>query len=394
MRDAAWDRATIAQTVADRLWLVMTSTADHVADVLPHAAAVLQLPRTDVDYLRSLHLALSPEGAAMLEAAPPLLRTLRTTTTNVLDTHPERLRGAVAWGETVSLWGRSGSATGYATRPVQRDYDTPENRLLSGALSAMASALTMVNSLTGSGVGVGETLAARTGAVQHARATPAVRYLTTTPSPADLGRVERGRMRRRMQPVTAFWALADRLTRLDDRTLLRRMVERAAFVTMDTGALMESLVLFRAWEALERHGWVAGRPRLIQGRLLVSFTRTGEFLTLHFQQVPTTMAGKYGRLQREHGIPLSSLRPDLVLFRPSSPGKRRVVVEVKYRRRVVDAARQALLDLMAYKENYGADDRTAWLGVAWGDDLTPNLDSEIWLCTLDRLEDGLLPLIA
>ena len=398
MRDAAWDRATVAQTVADRLWLVMTSTADHVAEVLPHAAAVLQLPRTDVDFLRSLHLALSPEGEAMLEAAPPLLRTLRTTTTNVLDTHPERLRGAVAWGETTSLWGRSGSATGYATRPVQRDYDTPENRLLSGALSAMASALAMVDSLTGSGVGVGvgvgDTLAARLGAVQHARATPAMRYLTTTPSPADLGRVERGRMRRRMQPVTAFWALSDRLTRLDDRTLLRRMVERAALVTMDTGALMESLVLFRAWDALERHGWVAGRPRLVRGRLRVAFTRAGEVLTLHFQQVPKDMAGKYGRLQFEHGIPLSSLRPDLVLSRPTSSGKRRVVVEVKYRRRVVDAARQALLDLMAYKENYGADESTAWLGVAWGDALPPNLDSEIWLCTVDRLEDGLLPLIA
>lgn len=330
----------------------------------------------------------------MLEAAPTLLRTLRTTTTNVLDTHPERLRGAVAWGETTSLWGRSGSTTGYVTQPVQRDYDTPENRLLSGALSAMATALTVVDPLAGPHIGIGGVLAARTGAVQHARATPAMRYLTTTPSPNDLGRVERGRMRRRMESVTAFWALADRLTRLDDRTLLRAMVERAALVTMDTGSLMEALVLFRAWGALERHGWVAGRPRLVHGRLRVVFTRAGEPLTLHFQRVPADMADKYGRLQHEHGIPMSGLRPDLVLSRPSSSGKQRVVVEVKYRRRVVDAARQALLDLMAYKENYGADDSTAWLGVAWGDALAPNLNSEIWLCTVDRLEDGLLPLIA
>jgi hypothetical protein len=395
MQDVAWDRAAVAQSVADRLWLVMTSGADHLADVLPHAAAVLQLPRTDVAFLRSLHLALSPEAGAMIEAAPDLLRTLRSTTATSLESHPDRLRGPVAWGETTALWARSGWPSGYATRPVQRDYDTPESRLLSGSLRVMAAAVVEVEPLARSGGGgVGDVLHARLGSVRHARATPVMRHLTAPPSPADLGRVERGRGRRRMQPVTTFWTLADRLTRLEDRTLLRRMVEQAALVTTDTGALMESLVLFRSWEVLEQLGWVAGPPRLVRGRLAVHFARAGEPLTLHYQQVPSTMAGSYARLLREHGLPASSLRPDLVLSRPAALGTRRVVVEVKYRHRAVDGARQALLDLLAYRDNYGAQSGTAWLGVAWGKGLAPNLDSEVWLCTLDRLVDGLRPLAA
>lgn len=395
MRDLAWDRTAAAQTVADRLWLVMSPTADYAPDVLPYAAAVLQLPRTDVAFLRSLHLALSPEAQRLLDAAPSLLRALRSSTTAVLDTHPDRLRGPVAWGETTARWGRSGWSSGYATRPVQRDYDTPENRLLSGSLRALAAATLEVEDLaSASGTGVSEVLGCRLHGARHALATPVMRHLATAPSPADLRRVERGRASRRMTPVIEFWSLADRLLRLEDRSLLRRMVERAALVTVDTGVLMESLVLFRAWEILEGYGWSAGRPRLVRGRLTVRFSRNGESLTLDYQQVPASLRGKYGRLQTEHGLAASSLRPDLVLSRPQGSGTRRVVVEVKYRRRAVDGARQSLVDLLAYRENYGADVDTAWLGVAWGEALAPNLDSQVWLCTLDRLADGLAPLVA
>lgn len=443
MHDVRWDRAAVAREVADRLWTMLSGQAGYLSGHLPQAAAVLQLSRPDLTYLRALHLALSPEAGALLAAAPTLLRTLRTSTSSVLDTHPERLRGPVAWTDTYAQWGRTGYRAGYATRPVQRDYDTPENRLLAASLRALSTALGEVLDLVTAGP-VGRVLASRTAEAEHALATPVLRHITARPAPADLRRVERGRRKRQMAPVTRFWKLTDRLTRLQDQSLLRAMIERAALVSTDTGSLMESLVLFRAWDVAQAAGWTAERPRLVRGRIVVHFKRGEETLVLHYQQVSPSMAGRYATLLRQHGLPVSSLRPDLVIERtyPHSAkpmgGDRapcRVVVEVKYRQRAHDAARAALHDLLAYRENYRGmtalpsastpartpvqgslfdtptaqhhltSDRsthtptatqaqaTAWLGVVWGEGLAPQLEAEVWLCSYDQLEAGLLPLV-
>lgn len=261
MRDRPWDRAEVVKAVADRIWLTLASDSEHLPTVMPQAAAVLQLPRTDVAFLKAFHLALAPEAGSLLETTPQLLRSLRTSTVAELETHPERLRGPVAWGETLALWSRTGSRSTFSTLPVRRDFETPETRLLAGALRALSRAIAETSSLAGT-TGAGSVLASRALSVRHALATPVMRELSQQQPLTDLRRVERGRSFTKYEPVIAFWRLADRLNRLEDRGLLREMVERAALVTVNNGALMECLALFHTWQVLEGFGWTSGSPRL------------------------------------------------------------------------------------------------------------------------------------
>ncbi|MGI3781258.1 MAG: hypothetical protein ACRYG2_10830, partial [Janthinobacterium lividum] len=133
-----WDRNEQAVAIRDQLWrYVSPASTTTTRDVLPTAAALLQLPRVDQDYLTALHLLLSPEAAALVNAAPDLLRRLTTSTNVTVDDHPERIRGPVDWPATLAMRGVRGTRLGYATRPTERIMSTPENRLLVAALDAV-----------------------------------------------------------------------------------------------------------------------------------------------------------------------------------------------------------------------------------------------------------------
>jgi hypothetical protein len=101
-------------------------------------------------------------------------------------------------------------------------------------------------------------------------------------------------------------------------------------------------------------------------------------------------SSRYTQVQRHHGFPHpSDLRPDIVLRRASGASEHWLLVEVKLRRSVEEAARAALLGLLAYRRAFdarlgqGAD--VYGLGFAWGADLQP-IPTEAMLCTPDTIK--------
>lgn len=385
MRDLAWDREDQAHRVRSQIWRYVTPANSRVESVLPLAAALVQLPRRDLHFLAALHLLISPEAGRLIEAAPTLLRQLTTSTTTPLDEHPDRIAGPVDWAATLALSATRGRRS-YATRRSTRDYDTPENRLLFASLSTVAdAAVTLGWNPTEAGVGV-EVRERATAAAKLARV-PLLRHDIRWPRPQDARRVERGRAASRFSTVSVFWRLADRLQRLEDPHLLREMVESTALLTTSDGALLELLVLFDTLDYVQSHGWIPETFGLVRGQVRLTHRRGDETLTVHYQAAPPLLPNRYGQVLTEHGLPTGPLRPDLVLDRELAGHRRRVaVVEVKYRPRAADAARSALLDLLAYRQVY-QDPMVdlSLIGVGWGAELQPHTGSEFMLCTPDNV---------
>ena len=92
------------------------------------------------------------------------------------------------------------------------------------------------------------------------------------------------------------------------------------------------------------------------------------------------------------------LRPDIVLRWTAPNGQIRwLVVECKLRKPgVEEAARQALIDLLAYRQAFDTTLSSAGtpfgLGVAWGQDLRPTA-ANIMLCTPDTLDEAVRQIV-
>lgn len=386
MRDREWSRAREANRARSRIWQHVSPAAASDDGVLPLADALLQLPTRDIRLLQSLHLLLAPETNRLVQAAPALARQLRTSTTSEVERRSDRVRGPVDWPATFSASLAEGRRYAYATRPSERDYSTPENRLLVASLRAVVEAERALGwQLTQSQVSRSvRGLADRAAVVLGA---PSLRHLVPAPEDRDTQRVERGRAARRFEPVTAFWRLRYRLDELQDIRLLRDMVERTAVIASTDGALLEVLVLFDVLDALRDRGWTRSAFHLIRGQSRVRHTRGREVLDVHYQGTPHGMLGRYESVLRQHAIPIGVLRPDIVLDRRHPDGERSVtLIEVKYRRRAADAIRSALLDLLAYRDNYADSGLTIRLaGVGWGASLEPQGEAGVLLCTPDKV---------
>jgi hypothetical protein len=95
-------------------------------------------------------------------------------------------------------------------------------------------------------------------------------------------------------------------------------------------------------------------------------------------------------VQRVHGFEnIGGLIPDLVLRIRNGDSVQWLLVEVKgIQRGVVKSARAAASDLLAYRRAFETTLRgnTVYgLGIAWGSDLRPRVESEICLCTPDTV---------
>lgn len=385
-----WDRHEQAGVIRDQLWRYISPASTSTQDILPAAAALFQLPRTDRDYLTALHLLLSPEAAALVDAAPDLLRQLTTSTAVTIDDHPERIRGPVDWPATLAIRGVRGTRLGYATRPTERIMSTPENRLLVAALSAVRRAHYQLGWAGTTTSPVGARITALGTIATRLQSSPVLRTVTDPLHPRDLHRTRRGRAARRFQPVTDLWQLHHNLVDLQDETLLRQLVETTALVPATDGAMLELVTLLMTLDTLQQHGWTSQGIRLVRGQVRVRHTRSdGSTLTLHYQDTPRALTAHddYRRILREHQVPSGPLRPDLVIdHRPAQGPPSLTVVEVKYRRDAGDAARAATLNSLAYRDAYRENARTTtYIGLFWGTGLRPQPDSgNVWLCSLDH----------
>jgi len=384
VHERTWSRQQQAQRARERIWQFVSPAAAQEQDVLPLASALLQLPRRDIRFLAALHLLLAPQTTDLLRAAPGLLRQLTTSTTAALEEHPDRVRGPVDWPATLAA--STGRGRRYVTRPSERDYSTPENRLLAASLRAVVAATRVLGwETTGTGVSSHTTAAADTALALLA--TPVIRAVPASAHSRDAHRVETGRAARRFQPVTSFWRLHDSLDRLQDHQLLRQMVERTALLASTDGALLEVLVLLDLLDALRAHGWHRNRVALINGQAAITHTRPGRRLTVHYQGAPPGLPSRYNRTLRQHGLSTPGLRPDIVLDHRHNGSRTITVIEVKLRRSAAAATRAALFDLLAYRDSLEGLDADLWLaGVAWGGGLEPVADADVMLCTTDHID--------
>lgn len=392
LAERTWSREQQAQQARSQIWRLVSPAGARSPQVLPLAAALLALPRRDTRFLTSLHLLLSPECTDLLHHAPTLLRHLTTSTTAPLEEHPERVRGPIDWQATLALSASRGRRA-YATRPPERDYATPENRLLVASLRAVQDAERALG-WKPSKDGISQEASSKATAAARLLGAPVLRRVVEQPHPRDLHRVEHGRAARRFHPVTGFWRLFDRLHRLQDQTLLREMVESTAVLTTSDGALLEALVLFQVLGSLQERQWQPAALGLVRGQVVIRHTRAADTLDVHYQGVPAGMPSRYSRVLNQHAVPTGGLRPDLVLDHRSPHTRRTItVVEVKYRARAADAVRDALFDLLAYRDTYrGTVANLHLLGVAWGAGLSAVPAADVLLCTIDRLHEAVATL--
>ena len=137
---------------------------------------------------------------------------------------------------------------------------------------------------------------------------------------------------------------------------IRQAVEKDALVATREDTLFELLCAFVIEKELKGLGWKTRFAGLVgSGRFLVA-TSGPRTLALYNQSVPKPLskATVYQQVQEAHGLGGAlPLRPDLI-FAIQVPGLTRWGLgEVKGgTRSPADSARQALLDLLAYRRNY------------------------------------------
>jgi hypothetical protein len=389
VRDLAWSRPEQIAGLSESIWRFVSPGLEISSDALPLIAALSGLASRDRSYLASMHLVMSSEAGELLDAGPGLLRSLTTSTTAPLDVHPERIRGPVDWAMTLALMGQTGRRVQYATRPIERDFETPENRMLFASLRALSEAAAALQ-WDAASTGVGLLVSTRRSRAARLLSSPITRNVIGKPEPGDLRRVERGRASRRFDSVVRFWRLHRELNVIENQQVLRDLIERTALAPANDGLLMELLTFFGVLRALEAFGWTSADIGLVRGGVRVQLLRGADTLTVGYQQAPK-VSSRYGEILAAHSMPSSSLRPDVWLDHRPYQGQRSLkIVEVKYRPLLAHGIRDALFDCLGYMQTYVESViPVSALGIAWGADLVPVSRHGVSLCTLDHLPDAL-----
>jgi hypothetical protein len=394
VRDKPWNRAALVAEVRDKIWRYLTPAAK-VEQMMLEAAALLDLPLTAIVQLAELQYLVSDELGDALDSVPRLLRRFASTTVSEFETSPERVRGRIEWGQTLSYRAATGLKHVYVSAPARRAYDTPENQLLAFVLSETPRLARNV----GWGMRDDTTVA---GVISH-RSAAARRWLShrmisevspQRPTARGILRIRQGR-RRQYQPVLKAYDLYVKLLGTSDRQYIRQVVEQRAIVACDPAQLFEILVAFGIIDVLERENWTHSPLHLVRGALTLTANRNQHQLQLFFQRLSKELLAisTYVDVQRRHGIHATALRPDLVLRFTSPQGSSWLLVEVKggSERGVAGSIRDALSDLLAYGRDYAQAVKeqppSYGLGVAWGDGLEADLTGPLALCTQEQLPE-------
>jgi hypothetical protein len=405
MKNLTWDRTARISEVRDRIWSYLSPASRFEEEGLLTAAALLKWPADDAARLGELQFLLSEQVGRLIDTLPSLLRKLTTSSSREEEWDFERLRGPVLWSRTLALRAAGGSPHLWVTSPARRDYQTVENRILVYVLDAVVelgrtSGWADQTSPEAPSVLVRQRVASAEFWLQSRLLTQIERIPL---SPRDVNRVRAGRANQRYAAVIEAYDCYHSLVHVMDREAVRAAVEHAGLVTAAEGTLFELLCLFNTIEALNRSGWSMSPIHLFYGRLRINGRRPdGRRLQLHYQSNPADMpTSRYKAIQSLHSFPQSQeLRPDMVLMwdAPSGP-PRWLLAECKLSKHgVIDAARKALNDLLAYRRAFSPLlDQTPepyGLGLAWGGDLAPDVTAEIMLATPDTLAIAMSAIVA
>jgi hypothetical protein len=195
------------------------------------AEALLGMSQGAARMLASILLLSSPEAAATLDAMPAIIRSLSVGTVGRSERSAGGVRGPILWGETIAAQSASaGSSSTFVYTVAERAYDTPENRLLTAALRALAAAgdIVDVRALRARDPRLAALVATRAGAahrwLEH-RALAAV--ATTRPQPRDRQHARLGRRRRQYEAVDALLRRSQLALAPSDLALLADPATRA-----------------------------------------------------------------------------------------------------------------------------------------------------------------------
>jgi len=399
VKDLAWSRSDAIARLRRDVWRYVTKASVTDDDVPLVAGALLQMPADQVRYLAQLQFILSDAVERLLHEMPTLVRRLTTTTETEVEASAERIRGPIRWGETYARRGASGRSLVFVTAPTRRAFDTPENRVLAFALRAISEFGARTGWHTSTAAGPAREIRRRVSEATRWRQARSIAALDPAlPPPTVLSRVRGGRHRRRYQAALDVFDLYARLIARLDRLALRDAVEQHALLVSRDDVLLELECVFDTIRVLRDQGWRAPPDALLRPPLVFGGRRGGGEVKLFYQHAPRALrnGSRYEAVQRAHDFAGTGvLRPDLVLSLTEGGPTRWLLMEVKggTGRGVADYARDATLDLLAYRRDFdlalAGQAGPYGIGYAWGTGLVPSADSDIVLCTPDTLPDAL-----
>lgn len=347
-------RAFVAEEVAgevrDRLWLYVSqhSAPSEVAAV---AESLFSLRRGELRRLTAAHLADSDRAAAMLAAAPGLLRDLPSSASRSELELRAAVRPPVNWPKTHQRRLASGDRQRFVCRPPERAYDTALARLLLLALDRCAELPQLAQ--LGSRGELGDKVAARAGRASHLRGHAKLRQVRPVRRlpQRTLASLRRHRGAEAVIEWVRFASLA-----LDDQDpgAVREVIEERLLPPKAAETLFELYVGFRLVDALVAAGFVEVDHRLIaNGRVpFATLRRGGQTATVHWQRSLWSLAdgavsGRYREVLDGAEMRASSLQPDFAISLANPD--RLAFVEVKLTTRDgVTRDREGIRDALAY----------------------------------------------
>lgn len=398
MRNVTWSREDAIQDVRRDIWRYVTAAARTDDDVALEAAALLQMPTSEIRTLAQIQFVLSQEVRTLLSGMPALLRRLTTTTERRTETSAERVRGPIVWNETFAARAATGLPHVFVTAPSQRAYDTAENRLLVFVLSQIANVGRRTGWHRSSSESVGvEVRRLVSESIRWLAARSLTELTPTAPTAATVTRVRASRRRRDYRAALGAYSLYKRFLSRLDRDAIRDAVENHALVTSRDPVLLELLCGFKLIKALRTAGWTAPPSGLVRTPLIFRGQRDGAVLDVFYQHTPPRLSTDsiYRGVQKAHAFGVAGgLIPDFVLHVRTGGEERWVLVEVKgVERTVADSARAALNDLLAYRRAFDPilrqQESAYGIGIAWGAEFEPQATREITLCSPDTIASAL-----
>jgi hypothetical protein len=399
MHTPHWSRDAAIEAISADIWRYLTHVGRPEPDLQLDAAALLQMPPSEMLTLALAHFILSPDVRRLLEGMGALMRRLARTTVDEEERSADRIRGPIQWDPTLAAQTETGIRHIYVTAPARRAFDTPENQVLVAALAAIVDVGRRTGwDRLGEAHLAGEVRRRRLGAQEWLSRRALSEIPPRPPSPRTLNRVSTGRARQRYQPAVDVVRHHQTIIRHLEPAAIRAAIEEHALVTANDDVLFELLCGCGIERALREDGWEISAPRLLPAKRFLTARRADTRIEVYYQRgdLPLAKGAVYEQVQREHGFPtVSRLRPDFVLRINRADGQRWIVVEVKGgpKRSVRDSARAALVDLLAYRRDYHEtlDDtpHPYGLGIAWGTNLDPVETPEVVLCSWDRIAPAL-----
>lgn len=410
MKTLGWNRSAVIQHLRDDVWRYVTQASEQYHpipfsedDLLLRASALLQMPAAEVRYLAQLDFIRSNCVRELLEEMPSLIRRLTPTTASETEMSTQRIRGSIRWSETYAQRAATGMPHLFVTTPTRRAFNTPENQVLVFALFAIAEFGRRTGWHRGASTGPAREVRDRVvEATRWLQARQLVGVPVQPPTPTTLGRVRNGRAQLRYRKALEVVDLYQRYIARLDRDAVRDAVERRALIASRDSVLLELHCAFDTIKTLRRLGWIAPRAGLLSPPVIFRGERGETKLEIFYQAAPRALSVKsiYREVQTSHGFSSTGgLIPDLVIKTFANGETRWLLIEVKggEQRSVADSARAAVRDLLGYRRAFSAvlDRQTEpyGLGYAWGEGLTPSLDSDVTLCTPDTFSAALALLI-